>query len=354
MAISTIGTKGLDQAADTILCGTSGNVGIGTTSPTQKLNVAGNLGLTNNNAYGWGDLTTYIAGDSSTDFVNVVTNSAERMRVDANGNVGIGTASPSASLDVLKPQGIIRVTSTTGTNTSYLATQNTGGFLYLGREDSAGGTFGTGTPYAGIIGLTGSYPLITTVNGAERMRIDSSGKLLLNTTSNPVGARINIYEPSNAGWAQSIVLGNTTNGTVYTNTSGTASYLAVGFYNNGASYTNAGAISVSGSTTTYSTSSDYRLKENVAPMIGALNVVQQLKPVTYNWKINGSSGQGFIAHELQEVCPDAVVGKKDDVDEDGNIKPQSIDTSFLVATLTAAIQELNAKVTELEAKLASK
>jgi hypothetical protein len=78
-------------------------------------------------------------------------------------------------------------------------------------------------------------------------------------------------------------------------------------------------------------------------MTGALATVSQLKPVTYTWKSNGESAQGFIAHELQAVVPDAVTGEKDAVNEDGSIKPQGIDTSFLVATLTAAIQELKAE-----------
>lgn len=104
-----------------------------------------------------------------------------------------------------------------------------------------------------------------------------------------------------------------------------------------------GSINVSGSATTYSTSSDYRLKENVKPMQNALETVAQLKPCTYTWKADGSNGQGFIAHELQEVVPDCVTGEKDAVNEDGSIKAQGIDTSFLVATLTAAIQELKAE-----------
>jgi hypothetical protein len=118
-----------------------------------------------------------------------------------------------------------------------------------------------------------------------------------------------------------------------------------------------GAITSSTSATTYSTSSDYRLKENIAPMTGALTKVALLKPVTYKWKIDGSDGQGFIAHELKEVIPDAVVGSKDAVDADGNPRHQMVDTSFLVATLTAAIQELKAindtltaRIVALEAK----
>jgi hypothetical protein len=75
-------------------------------------------------------------------------------------------------------------------------------------------------------------------------------------------------------------------------------------------------------------------------MTGALAKVAQLKPVTYTWKSTGEADEGFIAHELQEVCPSAVSGEKDAVDSEGNIKAQGIDTSFLVATLTAAIQEM--------------
>ena len=112
-----------------------------------------------------------------------------------------------------------------------------------------------------------------------------------------------------------------------------------------------GNIGVNGSTTSYNTSSDYRLKENVALMANALDKVALLKPVTYTWKADGSHGEGFIAHELQAVVPEAVTGEKDAVNEDGSIKPQSIDTSFLVATLTAAIQELKAEVDSLKQQL---
>ena len=118
-----------------------------------------------------------------------------------------------------------------------------------------------------------------------------------------------------------------------------ASTNMINFYNsNGV----VGTINTNGLATLYITSSDYRLKENVAPMTGALATISQLKPVTYDWK-NGGSSQGFIAHELQAIVPECVVGEKDALEEDGSIKPQGIDTSFLVATLTAAIQELKAE-----------
>jgi len=104
-----------------------------------------------------------------------------------------------------------------------------------------------------------------------------------------------------------------------------------------------GSVSVTASATAYNTSSDYRLKNTIAPMTGALAKVALLKPVTYKWNVDGSDGQGFIAHELAEVVPECVTGQKDAVDENGNPQYQGIDTSFLVATLTAAIQELKAE-----------
>jgi hypothetical protein len=97
----------------------------------------------------------------------------------------------------------------------------------------------------------------------------------------------------------------------------------------------------------YNTTSDYRLKENVAPMTGALARIASLKPVTYTWKIDGSDGQGFIAHELQAVIPDCVTGEKDAVDDEGNPRYQGVDASFLVATLVAAIKEQQVSIAAL-------
>ena len=86
-------------------------------------------------------------------------------------------------------------------------------------------------------------------------------------------------------------------------------------------------------------------------MAGALAKVQALKPCTYNWKADGSDGEGFIAHELAEVVPGCVTGEKDAVDAQGNPQYQGIDVSFLVATLTAAIKEQQAIIESLKARL---
>ncbi len=116
-----------------------------------------------------------------------------------------------------------------------------------------------------------------------------------------------------------------------------------GIYFNNTSNSTVGGIIINSGSVAYNTTSDYRLKENIQPMTGALEKVALLKPCTYTWKATGEQTQGFIAHELAEVVPDAVSGEKDAVNEDGSIKAQGIDTSFLVATLTAAIQELKAE-----------
>ena len=86
-------------------------------------------------------------------------------------------------------------------------------------------------------------------------------------------------------------------------------------------------------------------------MTGALAKVALLKPCTYKWNADGSNGQGFIAHELAEVVPECVSGEKDAVNAKGNPEYQGIDTSFLVATLTAAIQEQQAIIESLKARL---
>jgi hypothetical protein len=169
------------------------------------------------------------------------------------------------------------------------------------------------------------------------MRIDSSGNVLVGTTDTAITGRGTFAYNTNT----------TSNPTLLMRNGGGSAAFAT-FSDNGAT-TLFGWIVRSGAGVSYATASDYRLKENVAPMTGALDKVSALKPVTYKWKIDGSDGQGFIAHELQEVVPDAVTGEKDAVDEENNPQYQGIDTSFLVATLTAAIQEQQAMITELKA-----
>jgi len=234
----------------------------------------------------------------------------EDMRITATGNVGIGTNSPTyGTLEVAQ-----------GSAGSVSVINNTVGDWAF-RKVRSDGSNGMGIYDVSGFGVPAFYAA-----GSERMRIDSSGNLLVGTTSNGrTDSNGTAIDPTGIVYQNHIT--GTASGSFYTRFS--------------LAGTQIGSISQSGTTAVaYTTSSDYRLKENIAPMTGALAKVTQLKPVTYKWKEDGSDGEGFIAHELAEVKPDCVTGEKDAVDENGDIKPQGIDTSFLVATLTAAIQEL--------------
>jgi hypothetical protein len=171
-------------------------------------------------------------------------------------------------------------------------------------------------------------------NNTERMRITSGGALLVGKTT--AGAGTAGFEFEGSGGA--LLLTRASNPTALFNRQG-SSGINIQFRFQDA---DCGSISVNTNSTTYTTSSDYRLKESIAPMTGALAKLSLLKPVTYKWKGSEVDGQGFVAHELQAIVPECVVGEKDAVDADGNPVYQGIDTSFLVATLTAAIQELKA------------
>lgn len=110
-----------------------------------------------------------------------------------------------------------------------------------------------------------------------------------------------------------------------------------------------GSISVTTTATAYNTSSDYRLKENVAPIDDPIALLMQLKPCGFNFKAEPSQRvNGFIAHELADVIHEAVTGEKDAEDEDGNPIYQGVDQAKLVPVLTAAMQELVERVTRLE------
>lgn len=245
---------------------------------------------------------------------------------DASGNVGIGTSSPGTKLHIgsgTSPESLGVTLSRGATSNFYLAYDGTKTFI--AGTDSAND--------ACKVGSLSSHPVAFVTGNSERARIDSSGNLLVGQTALNGAGKVEIAYDRASSWGMQI---RNTTGTTQATT-----YIAFKYLN-----TQTGYIESSGSTTSYVTSSDYRLKEDIAPMTGALAKVASLKPYTYTWKVNGAAGEGFLAHELAEVCPSAVSGEKDAVDADGNPQYQGIDTSFLVATLAAAIQELKAIIDE--------
>jgi hypothetical protein len=259
------------------------------------------------------------------DTVAVATGGSERLRVESSGDLLLGTTtSPSSAL-------VKHVNAGDGVYTQWTRTQTTIGGGFIG-VDGPALIFGTHT---GNVGAE-SY--------SERARIDSSGNLLVGATSYNGGVEARLTVVNKAGNANNSVASFKANAT-------TTATTMLSFYDGGDTFCGQIFINPSADTTSYATSSDYRLKEDVQPMTGGLERVLQLKPCTYTWKKSGSVGEGFIAHELAEVCPAAVIGEKDAVNKDGGVNPQMIDTSFLVATLVAAIKELKAEVDSLKAQL---
>ena len=241
----------------------------------------------------------------------------------------------------------------TGTVTINPATASTMNNVAIGGSIALAGKFtsitGTGltsgrVTYATTSGLltdnanlTFDGTTLTAATGANL--VTSSGSVNINRTSAIGAGKANIDFSGAVG--QGLAINDTA--------SQNGSQFEAFYYGSG---TFLGSISnVTNTAVAYNTTSDYRLKENIAPMTGALSTVAQLKPSTYKWKINGSDGQGFIAHELAEVMPDCVNGEKDAVDADGKPRYQGIDTSFLVATLTCAIQEQQALIESLTTRL---
>lgn len=334
----------------------SGNVGIGTTSPTSyasntlQVNGASSASIKiTNTASGVGNadgldlyqgLTDSYLWNRNNGMMSFGTNNGERMRITNGGNVGIGTASPVGLLNLYggdaNAPAILTLESNTGGG------GNTG--LYFRPYQSV--TIANSNPaQAAILGLDNNYSahiqFWTKTEGAaansmvERMRITSGGNLLLGTTTQFGSGKLNVaYVPG------------ATTGISFMPSNDVASPTPLIFLN--AAGAAVGYIGTNASVTSYNSSSDYRLKEKLHPMIGALNRVMQLKPVTYSWKADGSKGEGFIAHELQAVAPLAVTGKKDAVDEKGKPIYQSIDPSKIVGLLTAAMQEQQAQIDALK------
>jgi hypothetical protein len=350
---------------------TSGNVWATTASFTASGAFSGGFALVDGTA-GYGMWVQDSGGSFAIGQGNTSGNLTERMRITSAGNVGIGTSSPFSRFQVS--------TTSDGSNIpTWFEYSTATGVFSTGDNGSANGFFklqsgiynaastnnldmivqnkdnnfdagfritsGSGAGSASNNGYL-SFSRITTTGSAisatERMRIDSSGNVLVNTTINPATS------------CKFVVSGNSDGSfnpmQVVQEAAGSTSRTSINFYRNSAA-AGVGAITTTNTATAYVTSSDYRLKENIAPMTGALNVVSQLNPVTYSWKIDGSDGQGFIAHELQAVVPECVTGEKDAVDADGKPQYQGIDTSFLVATLTAAIQEQQAMIETLTTRL---
>ena len=300
----------------------------------------------------------------------VTTDGSERARVDSSGRLLVGTSTARASAN-----GVSAGLQVEGTGAeSALSIIRNGGLAYLTLGRSGGGSVGSNTAIsnndelgriswaaadgtdiqswaaqisAEIDGTPGSNDtpgrlvFSTTADGAssptERMRIQNNGLVLIGRTAAATS-------PAYLG-----VQTTSANPALCLDADSTSGRTQVRFNNpNG----NVGFISTDGSATTYSTSSDYRLKENVVLLTGAIDRLQQIPVHRFNFIADpDKTVDGFLAHEAQEIVPECVTGEKDAVDDEGNPIYQGIDQSKLVPLLTAALQEAIGRIETLEAEV---
>ena len=320
------------------------NVGIGTTSPASKLNVSGD-NITVSAGYGiaWaGDQTRIMTPEDNVSgalirygsggIMRFVNGSTEHMRINGSGNVGIGTTSPSYKLSVW--QGEIAIsnldssfTSPMGGIATFNDNANTGGLIF---KTNSSGTFSERMRITsgGNVGIgTTSPSYLIDVNGNSRLTSSASHYVYIGGSSIYNTSKVSIEVSTDQS-------GITTN----VNSSDTRYHL---YFRN--TLSTVGSISTDTYATSFNTSSDYRLKEDLKPFNG-LSILKDIKVYDFKWKGVESRNYGVVAHEIAEVIPYAVNGEKD-----GEMH-QSVDYSKLVPILIQSIQELKAELDELKNK----
>ena len=316
------------------------------------------------------------------------TSDTERMRIDSSGNVGIGkTPNTNFSGYVLQLNGGSQTfmsfgNSTTGTTLTdglVIGNDNSGADIYQreaqplrfhtsntermriksdgeveisGIGNTTGARLNIGsdannafvrsydTSQGMLIGATNAQPFKVMTNSLERMRITSSGNLLVGTTSVLATTKFSLVSTGN-GFA--VQAGNGSVGSYMTNTSGTANWQPFSFNNNGTSFSQIGSITCTASATAFNTSSDQRLKDNIVDAPSASEDIDAIQVRSFDWKADGSHQKyGMVAQELQSVAPEAVSEGATEEDMMG------VDYSKLVPMLVKEIQSLRARVAQLE------
>ena len=256
----------------------------------------------------------------ASDTVNINTGGSTRATIESNGRLGIGTTSPACDLHVSAANPRARFTST-GNTVNY--------DIFMGSSNPT-------------IGTSSNHDFAFMSNDSERMRINSSGNVGIGTSSPDAAYRTTIQEDTSG------------NGVLLLNRTANIDSTFRDYVLFKRSGTTVGSIKTNNSGTQYNTSSDYRLKENVVTMSNATDRLKQLQPKRFNFILNPDvTVDGFLAHEVQSVVPEAISGTKNEVDSDNKPVYQGIDQSKLVPLLTAALQEAVAKIEVLETKVAA-
>lgn len=368
----------------------NGNVGIGTAAPSANLEVNAGAGdnavvrviadQTGTAAIQFGDSDDAFIGqiryENSDDSMTFVVSGNNSATIDSAGRLLVGTTSMSANstavfqgrsenaavnADVFFQRG----------QTNPAINTSLGRLIFADAASSQGATILSSTDGAWASDdFPGRLQFLTTPSGSaapvERMRIRNNGKVFIGNFAGAAYNDGNIFDKDLASCIGAVFGSNGNAGTgiagapaqfastgtvVQVNCMGEAEGTAMEFWLQGTN--EVGSITVTTGATSYNTSSDYRLKENVVPLTGAAARVQQLKPSKFNFIADPKKTvDGFLAHEAQAVVPEAVHGTKDEVDADGNPAYQGIDQSKLVPLLTAALQEALERIETLEARLA--
>ena len=303
-----------------------GNVGIGTTTPDEKLDITGGYLKFNGGDYGIkgsAGLTYYATSEHY-----FSTGNTERMRITSGGILKVGGTEAGYSSTLIHTGNY----SATQSGINILNSSTGYGYILFGDGDGA-------AAYTGQITYKhGDEFMAFNTNGAERMRITSAGNVLISKTS------------AGSVLTQGIELRDEGNIFACTDVANTSSYFSniatsgtrqlIRFY---AGTSQVGSINSNGTTTAYNTTSDYRLKEDLQDFKG-LEMVSKIPVYDFKWKIDKNRSYGVMAHELQEVLPQAVVGEKDAKEM------QQVDYSKIVPLLVKSIQELKAEIELLKSK----
>ncbi len=217
-------------------------------------------------------------------------------------------------------------------NSSLISLQTTEDSVYL-----SSGSTGTGT----------LLPLDFRLSSTQAMRITTAGNILIGTTSL---LNFGITTTSGVNFHADGVVASSRANNLSLALQRTGSDGSIATFNRDT--TSVGSISVTTTATAYNTSSDYRLKQNVEPIANVMYKVSQLKPCQYQFIADPDNiVTGFLAHELQQIIPQAVTGEKDQIDDDGNPVYQGVDASKIIPLLTAVIQQLMKSNTALEQRV---
>ena len=277
------------------------------------------------------------------------TSTTTSMVIDSSGNVGIGTTSPPSRLSVQWDKSTLFAGAAIYDSQVFNASNHGGTLAFGGTFNSAGaytewsaiGGMKSNTTDGNVSGDINFYTRLNSSAMTERMRITSDNNILFNTDStSSTNTSSFIFRSGTTAYSGVMVMNHAT-----TNNTG-AGFIDC-YYN-----TNyIGGIQQNGtSNISFSTSSDYRLKEDLKDFNG-LNLISNLKVYDFKWKTENSRMYGVIAHELQEIIPYTVSGNKDEIKENGKIKVQVVDYSKLVPVLVKAIQELKAENDTLKSRI---